>query len=800
MKKINTQPEKFIGAHPPDIPISTVEQLVKDAFGLTCKCEPLWGERDQNFVVHTDSGPQGVLKISNALEEPEELDLQLQAMKWLHQFSPDLPTPRLVKTLDGKEITQCAGADGDNHTVHMITHLPGIQLAKAETTPEVFNAVGRKAGALANALRGFHHSAAGHALFWDIRHIGSFVAHASRIPDRDLAKRVSDIADHFSIMIKPALARLRAQIIHHDTNTSNILVDPREPARITGLIDFGDLIHGPITQDVAVAALETVAGSPDPLADAAHIIAGYDSVVPLEELEIDLIYDLMVARASLGLLIGTTRVNFGVTSAHDQDYFDLYIPLLDAFLTAGRDATRDTFRDACRFPVYTPTPPRPQGTSLKKTEKLIKRRHVVLGTELPLTYSNPLHTEKGQGVWLYDVDGRPHLDCYNNVAHLGHCHPHIVRTVSHQLATLNTNTRYVFESVVAYAERLSAHMPGDLGACIVVNSGSEAVDLALRMAKTVSGQDGMLAMEGAYHGITVESYAVSPSTEWDARDGGRTSHISDDRPDIDFLINPDTVRGPYTKEMPDADCRYAADADRAIAKLTQAGHPPGAFIVDTAFSSSGIIDVSAKYLSSVVAKVRDAGGMIISDEVQYGFGRSGEHFWGFEGYDFTPDFVALGKPMGNGIAVGCLVTTPQILERFNAHHAFFSTFGGNPVACAASAAVLDVLERENLQQNALEIGTYIMESIREVGHDSGCIGEVRGRGFFIGVDIVSNKASMEPDGNRCNAIKNYLRDHGILVSSDGFHDNVLKIRPPMIFTKANADTLIEGMRQAIMKT
>lgn len=789
------QAAKYIGAHPPAFTQDEAAQIAEEVFGVSGTLRPLWGERDQNFAIYDAEGrPCFVLKLSNALEKPEELDLQLQALQWLERTSPDLTIPRLRPTRQGALSTRVAHPSDSEHAAHMITHLQGVQFGSVDAGQAAYRAAGAQAGQAAQALSGFFHPSAGHALFWDIRHIETFAHHAAKIRNRAQAKAVADMIPYFCSDVKPALARLRAQLIHHDTNPTNVLVDPDQPARMTGLVDFGDLLHGSIAQDVAVAAMELATESDTVLEDAAAVIAGYDSVFALQEDEVDLVYDLMVARAGLGLLIGATRQEHGVTSAEDQDYEEMYSAALDTLLDAGRDTARDAFRAACRFPAYTPATPRPMGSSRDRTDALIARRRDAMGDALPLTYTHPLHTEKGRGAWLFDVDGNPHLDCYNNVAHVGHCHPHVVRTVARQAATLNTNCRYAFESVVAYAERLAGYMPGDLGACLFVNSGSEAVDLALRMARSVSGQDGMLAMEGAYHGITTDSYAVSPATEWDAPEAYRDQHISNQRRDIGFLVNPDPIRGPFRAGENDLAGRYAADADRAIGKLQEAGHPPGVFIADTAFSSSGILDLPEGYLPSVAQKVRAAGGMIIADEVQYGFGRSGSHFWGFERYGITPDFVTLGKPIGNGIAVGCVVTTRAILDKFSAQHAFFSTFGGNPVACAAAGAVLDVIEREGLQQNARDTGGYLIDGLRELARGSARIGEVRGQGLFVGVDFVRDKASMEPDGALCSAIKDSLREQRILVSSDGYHGNVLKIRPPMVFSRENADMLIEGLR------
>lgn len=790
---------KFVGAHPPEFSLEEASRIAAEHFGVAGELTPLWGERDQNFALRHDSHRGYVLKISNDREDPGAIDFQIRALEWLAQHAPDLPVPRLRPSLGGRSTEQVTGPSGATHFVHMVTLLKGRQVSEAEVNSDVCHAVGALAGDAATGLRGFYHPAAGHKLFWDVRHIGEFAHYAAGLPDTGLRRAVSDFIPSFCAEVVPGLGRLRSQIIHHDANLSNLLVDPADPARMTGLVDFGDMIHGPIAQDVAVAAVEMQWGQTDILNGVAAVISGYDSTFALEEAEIDTLYDLMVARAALGLLIGVTRHQNQVSSVADLNYVSLYTPILESLLTLGRDRTRAAIRAGCRFPVYCPATPLPAGAHRAATDDLIARRQAVLGKTLALTYDTPLHAVRGEGVWLIDVDGRRHLDCYNNVPHVGHCHPHVVKAISRQAGALNTNTRYLYESVVEYAEALGALMPGDLAVCLFVNSGSEANDLALRMAKAATGRDGALIMDGAYHGITSETYALSPSNDWGMNGGANARHISETRPDIEVLINPDTLRGAYRADDPDAAGKYAADADRAIAALSGAGHPLAAFMIDSAFSTSGILDVPDGYLRGVVDRVRDAGGLVIADEVQFGFGRSGARFWGFETHGITPDFVTLGKPIGNGLALGAVVTTPEILERFTRATDFFSTFGGNPVACAAGLAVLDVIGHERLLENAGETGAYLIDGLRGVARDGASIGDVRGRGLFVGVDIVSDKDSMTPDGGECARIKNRLRDAGVLVGSEGLAGNILKIRPPMVFRRAHADRLIAALREAVVQ-
>ncbi len=794
---------KFVGAHPPALSQDEALEISKKHFGVSGTLSPLWGERDQNFKITPDNPGDHdgyVLKISNAREVPDAIDFQTKSLSHLAAYAPTLPVPRVKPLLDGRPFAGIKCSTGEEHLVHMVSLLDGITLDEAPLTKDVFHAVGVQAAEATNGLQGFYHHDAGHHLFWDVRHIGQFRQYAPHIKDSSLRKMIEDFIDSYISDVLPPLANMRSQIIHHDTNLTNVLVDSENPSRMTGLIDFGDMLHGPVIQDVAVAAAEVARGDKNLIEDVAALVCGYDSVYALQSEEIDVLYDLIMARYVLGLLIGETRTLNGVVSEGDFDYAELYMEPLESLQNAGRDKLRDTVRDACRFPEYCPPAPLSVGTNKNQTDDLLARRSNVLGTELSITYENPLHTVRGDGVWLYDIDGRKYLDCYNNVPHVGHCHPHVVKTVARQAAALNTNTRYIFKSVVEYAERLGASMPGDLNACMFVNSGSEANDIALRMAKLCTGQDGSLIVDGAYHGITNEIYALSPSAEWHmGHIPNKEPHVAFTRPDIETVVSPDTVRGPYGADDPEAGAKYAADADRAIATLAEAGHPVGAFMVDAAFSTMGILDVPSGYVDGVAERTKAAGGMIIGDEVQFGFGRSGEHMWGFENYGIVPDFVTLGKPIANGIAIGVCVTTFDILEEFTRKNEFFSTFGGNPVACAAAMAVMDVIENEGLMENARDTGAYFKKGMQDVARGKSNIGDIRGKGLFLGVDVVSDPDAMTPDAAERARIQNHLRENGFLVGSDGIAENILKVRPPMVFKRHHADMMIDAFEKAITR-
>ncbi|MCH7643893.1 MAG: aminotransferase class III-fold pyridoxal phosphate-dependent enzyme [Myxococcales bacterium] len=421
-------------------------------------------------------------------------------------------------------------------------------------------------------------------------------------------------------------------------------------------------------------------------------------------------------------------------------------------------------------------------------EALLARRVERLGPGLTLFYDRPLQVVRAHGAWLIDASGRAFLDVYNNVPQVGHCHPAVVEALSRQAATLNTNTRYVYKSVLEYADRLTATMPGDLSVCMFVCSGSEANDLAWRLAKAHTGNDGGIVMEDAYHGTTEAVNDLSPA---ELQPGESPA------PHIATVPPPDGYRGPHRRDEPGFAERYADHLDDVIASLAERGRAPAAFYLDLILCSNGIMEPPPGYLRAAFAKVRAAGGLCVADEVQSGFGRTGAHFWGFEAHGVIPDIVTLGKPIGNGYSMAAVVTTPEIVRSFVGHAEFFSTTGGNPVACAVGLAVLDVLEREKLRENADRVGAYLRSGLESLADRHRLIGDVRGAGLFVGVELVRDRKTLEPAREETHAIVNGMREDGVLVGIEGAHRNVLKMRPPLVFSEANADQLIASLDRAL---
>ncbi|MFM7784625.1 MAG: aminotransferase class III-fold pyridoxal phosphate-dependent enzyme, partial [Gammaproteobacteria bacterium] len=423
-------------------------------------------------------------------------------------------------------------------------------------------------------------------------------------------------------------------------------------------------------------------------------------------------------------------------------------------------------------------------------EELLARREKVLGPSYRLFYREPVQLVRGEGVWLYDADGRRYLDGYNNVASVGHCHPHVVAALASQAATLNTHTRYLHESVVRYAERLTATMPAELSVCLLVCTGTEANDLAIRIARTVSAQEGVIVSEESYHGnsnvVGAASTCMYPAAE---------------QPDwLATVEAPNGFRGRHRYGTPHIGVRYAEQLDEAIAQLKKRGHGTAAFLCDTIWDSNGTILPPPGYLERAAAAVRAAGGLVIADEVQAGFYRTGTQMWCFRHTGLVPDIVTLGKPIGAGHPLAAVITTPAIAAAFARKYSYFNTFGGNPVSAAVGNAVLDVLERESVQQNVIAAGAVLEPGLQALQARHAFIGDVRGAGLFWGLEIVRGAGSTEPDVERADRIINLLREDGCLLGRTGAFNNVVKIRPPLVFSPAHAELLLEKLGVALARS
>ena len=420
------------------------------------------------------------------------------------------------------------------------------------------------------------------------------------------------------------------------------------------------------------------------------------------------------------------------------------------------------------------------------TEDLMQRRARLMGPNVPTFYRTPVHLVRGEGVWLWDAAGKRYLDCYNNVPHVGHCHPRVVEAICRQAGILNTHTRYLHDLVLDYIERLTATLGHGISQAIMTCTGSEANDIALRMAQAATGKTGIIATDNTYHGNTTATSVLSTRRP---PIGGYPDHVR-------LVPAPDSLR-PVGGSLDGQAQAFAAHVARAIAELEAAGHGFSGMMLCPVFANEGIPTVQPGFLDPTIAVIRRAGGLVIADEVQPGFGRVGSHFWGHDWLGVAPDVVTVGKPMGNGHPVAAVLATPAVMGAFRDAFGYFNTFGGNPVSAAACMAVLDVMEDEGLQQNAARVSAHAMERLRALRHP--LLAEVRGTGLIFGAEFVLDDA-MTPATDVVTDIVERMVERGFILNRIGRAGNTLKIRPPMPFSIENADMLMDALEDVLAET
>ncbi len=778
--------QAFVHSARPNLAVERIAAILETEWGISGDAVDVGGDRDQNLVVTTSAGARYLIKIGQPGEAHGVLAMQLAALRHVARQDPGLGVPPVIPKSNGECLHALPADEGGAWYLRVFGYVSGKPIGTRPRPPGLLRGVGSTLARLDRALCGFFHPDAAHELLWDIRQIPMLRQCALDIVDDGERDRILCILDEFTETVLPRLDGLRSQVIHGDATAENVLV-AGDPPVIAGVIDFGDAVHGPLVQELAVAMADTSYGLDAPWEAACQVAAGFDERLPLEDGEPALLWDLARARLALTAAIlatraahraeGTGSMASAVSACRDQ---------LAAFDSVGRERAFRDLRRTLRLPE-------PIAVGGERTDnaarRLIKRRDERLMPGLALFYPDaPFHAVRGDGMWLFDADGIPHLDCYNNVPHVGHGHPHVTNAVARQTAALNTNTRYLYDSVLEYADSLTERLPGDLGSVMFVNSGSEANDLACRMARAWSGHQGAVVTAGAYHGVTEATAALSP---YDAAPGSGLAHVA-------RIAPPDGGRGASSGggEADEPAAGHVAEFDRAIGELAAAGYGTAATLVDATLASDGILDAPAGWLETLFARVRAAGGLCIADEVQAGFGRLGTA-WGFETHGVVPDIVTLGKPAANGYPLGAVVTTPAIMAAFAEHSDFFSTFGGNPVACTAGLAVLDVLDREALTARAEASGRRLRSMLRALMERHSIIGDVRGCGLFIGVELVREHRSRTPAATETARIALALRRYRVLVGVEGPHANVLKIRPPLVFEHDHGDRLVETLDRVL---
>ena len=1012
---------------PPGFPTSAVRELVRGAWGIDAlSISPLPGDRDRNFLIADAEGRRWVLKVAPTDADPGEIALETGALAWLAARGPDLPVPRLRPTLTGEVVGSASDRSGSAQAARLLEYLPGRLLAEVRPhTPALLEDLGRTLARVDRALEGFTPPVGRHAGFaWDTRNAGRVMQEGVQVVSGERRETLAGVLELFRREVEPLLPSLPLAVIHGDANDYNVLVADSEPVagdvprRVSGLIDFGDLMEAPRVAEAAVASAYALLGKADPLGAVASLLAGYHAVLPLGEDEVDALWPLVLARLGTSVSISARRgaerpddpylrvseapawqalerlggihprlarsalrarvglepsrsgaalrrwlggrgpaaapllppevmrqprvLDLGVGSLElpgldvtlDPATFERFLgrlledegatvgvgrwgeprllyrgagfrhasgdPLLartvhigiDLFAPAGTPvraplegtvrsvadnrgpgdygptvilehapadgpvfwtlyghleraaleslavgravAAGEAFarlgdhRENGGWPAHlhfqliadlldregdfpgvaaaeereawlglSPDPallvelPAGSGAPPGSTvEELVGRRHGHLGRNLSVSWRRPLHAVRGWRQHLYDPWGRPWLDCIDNVAHVGHAHPRVVEAAARQKRVLETNTRYLHELLPLYAERLARTFPEPLSVCWLVSSGSEANELALRIARAATGREDVVVLEAAYHGNTTTLIDVSPYKHGQPGGQGAPSWVH-------VALLPDDFRGPYRREDPGRGRRYASHVSDAVEAARARDGGPAAFLHESLLSCGGQIELPPGYLAEAYRAVRAAGGVVIADEVQVGLGRVGSHFWGFETQGVVPDIVTLGKPLGNGHPLGAVIATREVASAFEAGMEYFSTFGGNPASCAVGLAVLDVLEEEDLQRHAARVGARLLAGLGELARRHPAIGDVRGRGLFLGVELVRDRETREPDARVADYLVQRARERGILLSTDGPDHDVIKIKPPLPFDETDADRVVEVLDELL---
>ena len=1002
---------------PPQFLLDEVRVLARELYELEGIVAPLESERDQNVRLTEANGQGWVIKIANAAEDQQALDFQAALLSHAFEMDPSLPLPHIRKTLSGEWLGQCKGRDGRPHFVRAVSWLPGKPFALGKKTERQFDGLGETLGRLTRALQGFAHVGAIRDFDWDLTQAGSSRARLHFIDDPVRREIVTYFLDRFDQGVSARLKRCRAQVIHADANDYNVLVDETQDGGIAGIIDFGDALHSPLINEVAVAAAYAMMDRDAPIEDAARIVGGFHRVNPLRPEEIDLLFDLIALRLVISVTLSASRrkriednaylaiseapawallthlramdpifvsallrqaCGFEATSgakaiiawieANRQNmapvldqpcammpkalvpFGDIKHPVarasaegrpdeaekawleiaaregaslgigpwgedrpvyttkafvsrmavgkrrsmhlgLDLFLDAGANVRTPlagkiidlyatdlpldyghavllqhdpaegvrfytlwghlsantvharrlgevleagdvigqlghntenggwaphlhlqilTYKPESAADVIGAGEPEykavwaelfPNAATLagvpleafkqhgRSNDEIVKLRREKLLRNLSISYKTPMKIVRGEGVFLYDDRGRAFLDCYNNVAHLGHANSEVVEVLARQAGILNTNTRYLHDAIISYAEALTATLPRSLTVAAFVCSGSEANDLALRLARQYTQSQGVVALDWAYHGHAISLIEISPY-KYKRKGGlGRPSSTGE-------AALPDAYRAPADWPHDEIGIRYAASVTTAINQLVEAGHKPAAFIAESLPSSAGQIVLPPRYLPAAYAAARAAGAVVIADEVQIGFGRVGDHFWGFEGEGAVPDIITMGKPIGNGHPMAAVVTTREIAESFNNGMEYFNTFGGSAVSCSVGLKVLEIIQRDHLRENALTLGNDLMARMRRLMDRNPRIGDVRGRGLMLGIELVEDRVGKVPATAYAARIVEKCKEYCVLLGTDGPHDNVIKMRPAMVFTKDHADLLMQVLEQA----
>ena len=723
------------------------------------------GYESQNFLLVTSTNEKFVLKVYEDFKILPVISAENDLLQIL-ALDSDLSLPIPVKLGDAFISKE------DNFYFRILTYLEGQAWAEFEASPDHIQLFATNTALLNLKCKGFTNATiSARRISWDLKHALDCWDMAKNITNPSQKKLVDYFLDRFQYFVLPSLNKLPAQIIHNDLNDWNVFYNQKN--NTLSFIDFGDVSFSPKVCEIGIALCYLLMGQEDPLKIASIYLAAYHKVFPLQKKELDLLYDLIATRLCVSVCHSAKAKSEALDTAYILLSEKPAWALLKRWITINPHKAKTVFYEACGIDplVY-------------DAKKVQNNRSTYFSGSLALSYKNPIHFNSSAFQYLYDQNGNCFLDAYNNIPLVGHCHPEISRRISEQVRTLNTNTRYHYTQLGTYAEKLLSYFPSCLNKVFFVNSGSAAADLARRLVENFTHRQNHIVLEHGYHGNSTASLELS-HYKFAGKGGSGKS------PNILSLPLPKSFKGKFSTTE-----EYVEDAKEKLTALLNKDVAFSSLIAEPISGCGGQVPIMPGYLKELQRFLAHQETLLVIDEVQTGFGRLGDIFWGYEMHGIIPDVVILGKAMGNGHPLAAVVCRKDIADAFDNGMEFFSSFGGNPVSCIVGHTVLEILENEHLPHNATVVGSYWLSELNQLKGKYPVIGDVRGKGLFIGIEFVDPK-TIEPDSALAEKIKNRLREKLILSSTDGPYNNVLKVKPPLCFEKSNVDTFIASLDQIL---
>ena len=748
-----------------------MEKLLIEEFGINpIEIIKINGYDNLNYLIKTNS-KNYILKTYEDLTLIDLIQSETKALLFLN----DNLYPKPIPFLNGENV-RIIQINGTSKIYRLLSYLKGKFLGEINQTKEIIASFGKSLAKLNKRLLDWNDiHIKSRQLEWDMQHYVISKNYLNEISSTKVRKIIHYFMNQYEENVVPFFLDLRKSTIHNDVNNWNILFIGND---VSGVIDFGDISYSHLINELAISISYTCFNKENPLEWAIALLESYNHIFPLEKKEIEVLYYSIAMR----LCISISNSNHYQKLNPDNKYISISqkpaIELLWKWIEINPVEAENKFKEAVGMKVE----------KTKSIKQMVKGRKTYVGSNLTLSYDKPIIMKKAAFQYMYDSFGKTYIDAYNNIPHVGHSHPLVIEASLKQSSVLNTNTRYLYESLEEYSEKLTSLFPKKLCKVFFVNSGSEASDLAIRMARYHSKNEAVVVIENGYHGHTQTGINISDYKFNSKKGTGQKDYILK-------LKIPDTFKGKYKVDDEDPGLKYANDA---IKQLNNYKGSVAAFISEPILSCAGQVPLANNYLKNLYPKIKEKGGVCISDEVQTGFGRLGKNFWGYESQEIVPDIIVLGKPMGNGHPIGAVITTSEIAKSFSKGVEFFSSFGGNPVSCKIGLSVLNVIKMENLQKNSEEVGKYYMSLLLDLKEKYSFISDVRGSGLFLGIEF-SNPDNLDPDSYKAQLLKNELKNNGILVGTDGPYNNIIKSKPPLCFSKDNAKEVVEKMDLILKK-